>query len=63
MRAVIWLGNLTLRELGRARRRWEDNIKMNLREIGIVESNWIRLAHDRDRWRTFVNTVRNLSVL
>jgi len=42
--------------LGRPRRRWEDNIKMDLREIGIDGSNWIRLAQDRVQWRAFVNT-------
>jgi hypothetical protein len=48
------------RPLGRHRRRWEDNIKMDFREIGIDEANWIRLAQDRVRWRAFVNTVMNL---
>jgi hypothetical protein len=50
------------RPLGRLRRRWEDNIKMDLREIGIDGANWIRLAQDRVRWRTCVNTVMNLRV-
>jgi hypothetical protein len=50
------------RLLGRPRRRWEDNIKMDLREIGINGANWIQLAQDRVRWRTFVNTVMNLRV-
>jgi hypothetical protein len=50
------------RPLGRSRRRWKDNIKMNLREIGIDGSNWIRLAQDRVQWRAFVNTVMNLRV-
>jgi hypothetical protein len=51
------------RPLGRPRRRWEDNIKMDLGEIGIDEANWIRLAQDRvQRW-DFVNTVMNLRVL
>jgi hypothetical protein len=48
--------------LGRPRRRWEDNIKMDLREIGIDWANWIRLAQDRVRWRAFVSTVMNLWV-
>jgi hypothetical protein len=39
------------RPLGRPRRRWEDNIKMDLREIGINWANWIRLAQDRVQWR------------
>jgi hypothetical protein len=50
------------RPLGRTRRRWEDNIKMDLREIGIDEANWIRLVQDRVRWRAFVNTVISLRV-
>jgi hypothetical protein len=50
------------RPLGRLRRRWEDNIKMDLREIGIDGANWIRLDKDRVRWRAFVNTVMNLRV-
>jgi hypothetical protein len=44
------------RTLGRPRRRWEDNIKMDLREIGIDGANWIRLTQDRVQWRAFVNT-------
>jgi hypothetical protein len=50
------------RPLGRPRRRWDDNIKMDLREIGIDGANWIRLAQDRVQWWTFVNTVMNLRV-
>jgi hypothetical protein len=50
------------RPLGRPRRRWEDNIKMDLREIGIDGANWIQLAQDRVQWRAFVNTVLNLRV-
>jgi hypothetical protein len=50
------------RSLGRPRRRWEDNIKMDLTEIGIDGANWIRLAQDRAQWRAFVNTVMNLRV-
>jgi hypothetical protein len=50
------------RPLERPRRRWEDNIKMDLREIGIDGANWIRLAQDRVQWRAFVNTVMNLRV-
>jgi transposase len=48
------------RPLGRPRCRWEDNIKMDLREIGIDGANWIQLAQDRVQWRAFVNTVMNL---
>jgi transposase len=51
------------RPLGRHRCRWEDNIKMDLREIGIDGANWIQLAQDRIQWRTCVNTVMNLRVL
>jgi hypothetical protein len=50
------------RPLERHKRRWEDNIKMDLREIGIDGANWIRLAQDRVQWRPFVNTVINLRV-
>jgi hypothetical protein len=45
---------------GRTRRMWEDNIKMDLGEIGNDGSNWIRLVQDRVQWRAFVNTVMNL---
>jgi hypothetical protein len=48
--------------LGRPTHRWEDNIKMDLREIGIDVAKWIRLAQDRVRWRAFLNTVMNLRV-
>jgi hypothetical protein len=50
------------RPLGRPSRRWEDNIKMDLTEIGLDGANWIRLAQDRVQWRAFVNTVTNLRV-
>jgi hypothetical protein len=50
------------RPLGRPRRRWKDNIKMDLREIGFGDVDWIHLAQDRDRWRALVNTVMNLRV-
>jgi hypothetical protein len=50
------------RPLRRLRRRWEDNIKMDLREIGIDGANWIRLAQDRFQCRSFVNTMMNLRV-
>jgi hypothetical protein len=50
------------RPLGRPRRRLEDNIKMDLREIGIDRANWIRLAQDKVQWWAFVNTVMNLRV-
>ena len=47
--------------LGRPRPRWEDNIKMDLREVG-GGGDWMELAQDRDRWRALVNTVMNLRV-
>ena len=50
------------RPLGRPRRRWEDNIKMDLQEVGGSCGNWMELAQDRDRWRALVATVRNLRV-
>jgi hypothetical protein len=50
------------RPLGRSRCRWEDNIKTDLREVGIDGANWIRLAQDMVQWRAFVNTVMNLRV-
>jgi hypothetical protein len=56
----FWLGG------PKARDHWEDlgvdNIKMDLREIGIDRANWIQLAQDRVQWRAFVNTVMNLWV-
>jgi hypothetical protein len=50
------------RPLGRPRRRWEDNIKMDIREIVFGDVDWIHLAQDRDRWRALVNTVMNFWV-
>jgi hypothetical protein len=50
------------RPLGRPRRRWDNNIKLDLREIGIDGANLIQLAQDRVPWRAFVNTVMNLRV-
>jgi hypothetical protein len=50
------------RSLGRPRRRWVDNIKMDLREIGWDGMDWIELAHDREQWGALVNTVMNLRV-
>jgi hypothetical protein len=51
------------RPLGRSRRRWEDGIKMDLREIGWGGVEWIHLAEDRDLWRAVVSEVINLPVL
>jgi hypothetical protein len=48
--------------LGRPRRRWEENIKMDLQEVGCGGMDWIELAQDRDRWRAFVNAVMNLRI-
>jgi hypothetical protein len=48
------------RSLGRSRRRWEDGIRMDLRDIGLGSVDWIQLAQDRNRWRALVNTVMNL---
>jgi hypothetical protein len=48
------------RPLGKRRHMWEDNIKLDLREIGIDGVNWIQLAQDRVQWRDFVNMVMNL---
>ena len=50
------------RPLGRPRRRWEDNIKMDVQEVGGGCEDWMELAQDRDRWRALVGTVRNLRV-
>jgi hypothetical protein len=50
------------RPLGRPRRRWEDNIKMDLQEVGCGSMDWIELAEDRERWRGVVTAVMNLRV-
>jgi hypothetical protein len=51
------------RPLGRQRRRWVDNIRMDLVEVGWGDVGWIGLARDRDKWRALVNSVSNLRVL
>jgi hypothetical protein len=51
------------RPLGRPRQRWEDNIKMDLQEVGWGGMDWIDMAQDRDRWRALVSAVMNLRVL
>jgi len=50
------------RPLGRPRRRWEDNIKVGLQEVGCGGMDWIELVQDRDSWRALVNAVMNLMV-
>ena len=50
------------RPLGRPRRRWEDNIKMDLQELGCGGMDWIGLVQDRNRWRALVNAVMNLRI-
>jgi hypothetical protein len=59
---LFWLLLVVSIPLGRPRRRWVDNIKMDLREIGWDGVGWIDLAQDRDQWRALVNTVMNLRV-
>ena len=50
------------RPLGKPRRRWENNIKMDLQEVGGDRGGWMKLAQDRDRWRALVSTVRDFRV-
>jgi hypothetical protein len=58
-----WWGKLEgKRPLGRQRRRWEYNIKMDLEEVGGVRGDWMELAQDRDRWRALVGKVRDFRV-
>ena len=59
---ILMWKNEGKRPLGRPRRRWEDNIKMDLQEVGGGCGDWMDLAQDRDRWRALVSTVRNLRV-
>jgi hypothetical protein len=57
------VGNLEgKRPLGRPRHRWEDNIKMDLQEVGTEGIDWIDVAQDTDRWWALVNAVMNLQV-
>ncbi|KAJ4440897.1 hypothetical protein ANN_10744 [Periplaneta americana] len=58
-RVLVWRPE-GKRPLGRPRRRWEDNIKMDLREVGYDDRDWINLAQDRDRWRAYVRAAMNL---
>jgi hypothetical protein len=48
--------------LGRPRRRWEDNIKVDVQEVGGDRADWMEMAQERDRWRALVSTVKNLRV-
>jgi hypothetical protein len=50
------------RQLGRSRRRWEDNINVDLQEVGWEDMDWINVARDRERWRALVNVVLNFRV-
>ena len=65
-RRMRWAGHVARmgeeRPLGRPRRRWVDNIRMDLQEVGCGYMDWIGLAHDRDRWRTLVSALMNLRV-
>jgi len=67
LRRMRWAGHVLVRKpegkrpLGRPRRRWENNIKLNLRELG-RGGNWMELAQDRDRCRALLNTVMNFRV-
>ena len=58
----VLVGKLDGKTLGRPRRRWEDNIKMDLEEVGRVCGDLMELAQDRDRWRALVSTVMNFGV-
>jgi hypothetical protein len=57
-----WVNLRGKRPLGRPRRRWDDNIKVDLQEVGFGGMDWIELAQDRERWRAFVNSVMDLWV-
>jgi len=60
-RVLVWKPE-GKRPLGRPRLRWEDNIKMDVQEVGCGGMDWIELAQDRDRWQSLVNAVMNLRV-
>ena len=60
-RVLVWKPE-GKRPLGRPRHRWEDNIKMDLEELGESYGDWMELAQVRDRWRALVGTVRNIRV-
>jgi hypothetical protein len=60
-RVLVWKPE-GKRSLGRPRRRWENNIKMDLQEVGGCREDWMELAQVRDRWRALVGAVRNFRV-
>jgi len=60
-RVLVWKPE-GKRPMGRPRRRWEDNIKMDVQEVGGGIGDWMELAQDRERWRALVSTVMNLRV-
>jgi hypothetical protein len=60
-RVLVWKPE-GKRPLGRCRRRWEDNIRVDLQKVGFRCVDWTGLAQDRDRWRALVSAVRNLRV-
>jgi len=57
-----WWGSLRERPMGRPTRRWKDNIKMDLQEVGGGRGDWMELTQDGDRWRALVGTVRDFRV-
>ena len=59
---VVFVGIEGKRLLGRPRCRWDDNIKMDLQEVGCGDMDWMELAQDRERWRALVNAVMNFRV-
>jgi hypothetical protein len=58
----VWGGPVERRLLGRPRRRWQDNIKMDIQEVGCGSMDWIELAQNRDSWHALVTAVMNLRV-
>ena len=60
-RVLVWKPE-GKRPFGRSRLRWEDNIKMDLQEVGCGGRDWIELTQGRDRWRAFANALKNLRV-